>query len=141
MLSLWRGTLHNTSNRNLALLHESLVMQGYGIYWSLGWFLKRFVSQCCSNVWTCSKVMNPICILMHLSCIFKSHLNINDYSLINVLIFFLPIFILYLFIHILNRLSFFWKLFYLLSHLSRFANNVQKYPIEVHSPTSILYQK
>lgn len=141
MLSLWRGTLHNTSNRNLALLHESLLMQGYGIYWSLGWFLKRFVSQCCSNVWTCSKVMNPICILMHLSCIFKSHLNINDYSLINVLIFFSS-YLHFVFIYsYFKQVIFFWKIYYLLSHLSRFANNVQKYPIEVHSPTSILYQK
>lgn len=89
MLSLWRGTLYNTSDRNLALLHESLLMQGYGIYWTLGCLFKEtHLSVLFKCVNTLQKVTNPICIRMQLSCICNLHLNINDYSLINAIVFF-----------------------------------------------------
>lgn len=99
MLSLWRGTLYNTSDRNLALLHESLLMQGYGIYWTLGWLFKEtHLSVLFKCVNTLQKVTNPICILMQLSCICNLYLNINDYTLINVFVFFfLYFFLSYLF--------------------------------------------
>lgn len=127
MLSLWRGTLYNTSDRNLALLHESLLMQGYGIYWTLGWLFKEtHLSVLFKCVNTLQKVTNPIYILMQLSCICNLHLNINDYTLINVFVFFLlHFFISYLF-HFIFTGWLFKKRYYLLGHLSRFANNVKK---------------
>lgn len=103
MLSLWRGTLYNTSDRNLALLHESLLMQGYGIYWTLGCLFKEtHLSVLFKCVNTLQKVTNPICIRMQLSCICNSHLNINDYSLINAIVFFSS------FLHFVSIFSFYF---------------------------------
>lgn len=140
MLSLWRGTLYNTSDRNLALLHESLLMQGYGIYWTLGWLFKEtHLSVLFKCVNTLQKVTNPICIRMQLSCICNLHLNINDYSLINAIVFFF--FISYLFFHFIFTG---WLLkkrrYFLLGHISRFANNVKKYIIGVHNQTIYKYK-
>lgn len=142
MLSLWRGTLYNTSDRNLALLHESLLMQGYGIYWTLGWLFKEtHLSVLFKCVNTLQKVTNPICIRMQLSCICNLHLNINDYSLINAIVFFfLRFFISYLFFHFIFTGWLLKKRYFLLGHISRFANNVKKYLIGVHNQTIYKYK-
>lgn len=142
MLSLWRGTLYNTSDRNLALLHESLLMQGYGIYWTLGCLFKEtHLSVLFKCVNTLQKVTNPICIRMQLSCICNLHLNINDYSLINAIVFFssFPHFVS-IFSFYFHRLTLKKKRYFLLGHISRFANNVKKYIIGVHNQTIYKYK-
>lgn len=142
MLSLWRGTLYNTLDRNLALLHESLLMQGYGIYWTLGCLFKEIhLSVLFKCVNTLQKVTNPICIRMQLSCICNLHLNINDYSLINAIVFFFFIssFRIYFFI-LFSQVDLKKKRYFLLGHISRFANNVKRYLIGVHNQTIYEYK-
>lgn len=142
MLSLWRGTLYNTSDRNLALLHESLLMQGYGIYWTLGCLFKEtHLSVLFKCVNTLQKVTNPICIRMQLSCICNLHLNINDYSWINAIVFFSSfLHFVSIFSFYFHRLTFKKKRYFLLGHISRFANNVKKYLIGVHNQTIYKYK-